>query len=276
MANTKPPLASFAPDLLAGQVAFVAGGTSGINLEIAKAFAALGAKVAVASRKIDKVNSARAEISGDALGFAVDVRDYAAVQDALAQTAAAFGPLTTVVSGAAGNFVAPAAAMSANAFKTVIDIDLLGTFNVFRAAFDVAEKPGCSMIAISAPQSMSPYFGQAHVCAAKAGIDMLTRALAMEWGASGVRVNAIIPGPIDGTEGMARLAPNPAIRAITERSTALKRFGEKSDIAAMAAFLASPAARYVTGAIMACDGGQLLSGGGALSPEVFFGSGGTS
>jgi NAD(P)-dependent dehydrogenase (short-subunit alcohol dehydrogenase family) len=270
------PLAAFAPNLLSGGSAFVAGGTSGINLAIAGALKQAGARVAVMSRKPDNVRAA-IELLGDAaLGFAADVRDFDAVSAAMREAAEKHGPLSIVVSGAAGNFVAPAAAMSANAFKTVVDIDLLGTFNVLRAAFDVARKPGCVMINISAPQASAPFAGQAHVCAAKAGIDMLTRVLALEWGPAGVRVNAIVPGPIDGTEGMARLAPTPQARRVVERSTALRRYGSKDDVAAMAVLLASPAAAYVTGAILACDGGQMLTGGGALSPDAFSAAQGSS
>lgn len=258
----------FADNLLAGHAAFVAGGTSGINLAIAKAYAAAGAKVAVLSRKPEKVEAAVAEIGHGAIGFAADVRESDAVHAAMRSAADAFGPLSIVVSGAAGNFIAPAAQMSANAFRTVVEIDLIGTFNVLRAAYDVARKPGCRMINISAPQSTAPYWGQAHVCSAKAAIDMLTRALALEWGPEGICVNAIVPGPIDGTEGMARLAPTPQARRIAESATALGRFGTTRDIAEMALFLASDAGRYVTGAILNCDGGQTLSGGGAFSPAV--------
>ncbi len=253
---------------LAGRAAFVAGGTSGINLAIAHAFAAEGARVAVMSRKQDKVDAAVAALGPGAIGFPADVRDYESVAGALAAAARAHGAPSIIVSGAAGNFIAPAAAMSANAFKKVVDIDLIGTFNVLRAAYEIAAKPGASMINISAPQSSAPFFGQAHVCAAKAGIDMLTRVLALEWGGAGVRVNAIVPGPIDETEGMARLAPSPEMRRAVEASTALGRFGTKAEVAAMAVFLASNAASYVTGAILACDGGQSLTGGAALSPAA--------
>jgi hypothetical protein len=261
---------SFAPDLLAGKAVFVAGGTSGINLAIARAYAAHGARVAVLSRKPEKVEAATAEIGHGAIGFAADVRDFEAVSTAMKAAADALGPLDIIVSGAAGNFIAPAAALSANGFRTVVDIDLLGTFHVFRAGFDVAAKPGASLIAISAPQASAPYFGQAHVCAAKAGIDMLVKCLALEWGAIGIRVNSLVPGPIDGTEGMARLAPSPEMRKIAEGATALGRFGTTDDTNALALFLASEAARYVTGAILAVDGGQMLAGNASFSPSNMF------
>lgn len=261
--------ATFRADLLRGKTAFIAGGTSGINFGIAKSLGVLGARVAVLSRSQDKVTAAVTALEaagGTAKGFAADVRTYDQVTAALKATAADWGPLDIIISGAAGNFIAPAAKLSANAFKTVVDIDLLGTFNVLRAGYEVCRKPGCSMINISAPQSTEAYWGQAHVSAAKAGIDMLTRSLAAEWGPEGIRVNAIVPGPIGGTEGMARLAPTPAAVQAAEAGVPLRRFGTTDDIAATAIFLSSPAANYVTGGIFYCDGGVVLSGTTALSP----------
>lgn len=260
----------FVADLLKGQSAFVAGGTSGINLAIAEAFARAGATVAVLSRRQDKVDAAVARLSefGAAVGYAADVRDYAAVEAALKAFRGAAGPVDIVVSGAAGNFVAPASAISSNGFRTVLEIDLLGTFHVLRAAYGVLRKPGARLISISAPQSTAVAFGQSHVAAAKAGIDMLTRSLAVEWGGEGVRVNAIVPGPIDGTEGMSRLAPTPAIRRAVERTVPLGRFGSLEEVADLALFLASDAARYMTGTVTYCDGGQVLTMGGAMSPAA--------
>ncbi|HXL67635.1 MAG TPA: SDR family oxidoreductase, partial [Xanthobacteraceae bacterium] len=101
---------------------------------------------------------------------------------------------------------------------------------------------------------------QAHVCAAKAGVDMLTRVLAIEWGGDGIRVNSIIPGPIEDTEGMARLAPSAEIRAAAQKSLPLRRFGTKAEVAELALFLASPMAAYITGAIVPVDGGLTASG----------------
>src|SRR6185437_7809616 len=202
----------FRENLLAGKAAVVAGASSGINLQIATRFAQAGARVAIFSRSEEKIQAAAAGIralGGEATGFAQDVRDYAGVAATLASAATAYGPFDIVVSGAAGNFVAPALGMSANGFRTVVDIDLNGTFNVFRACYDLLKRPGASLIAITAGQAVNPSMFQAHVCAAKAGINQLIRVLAMEWGPTGVRVNGISPGPIANTEGMARLAPTP-------------------------------------------------------------------
>jgi NAD(P)-dependent dehydrogenase (short-subunit alcohol dehydrogenase family) len=153
--------------------------------------------------------------------------------------------------------------MSANGFKAVVDIDLLGTFNTCRAVFEHLRRPGASIINISATQAFIPMPMQAHVCAAKAGVDMLTKCLAIEWGPEGVRVNSIAPGAVDDTEGMRRLAPTPEIRKQFTRSIPLQRFATKDEIADLALFLSSDAAMFITGAVVVCDGGQSLAGFGA-------------
>lgn len=257
-------MSAFKDGLLNGKVAFVAGGTSGINLGIATRMAELGAKVAVAGRDPEKAQRAAAGIGRGAVGYSTDVRDYAATRAVMEQIVNAWGPMDIVVSGAAGNFLSPAAGLSANGFKTVVDIDLLGTFNVFRGCYDLIQKPGASLIAITAGQAVNPMMMQIHACAAKAGINQVIRVMAMEWGPEGVRVNGISPGPIAGTEGMARLAPNPEVtKALTGRIP-LRRFGEISEIAESAVFLCSESAAYITGTILDCEGGSQL--GDARSP----------
>ena len=252
-----------------GKSVFVAGGTSGINLGIAEGFARAGAKVGVISRSPDKVAAAVETLKahgGEAAGASVDVRKSDDLLAAIKEVHGGIGDFDVVVSGAAGNFPAPALGMSTNGFKSVVDIDLLGTFNVLRHAFEFMTKPGCSVINVSAPQAWTPTPFQVHVCAAKAGVDMVTKVLAMEWGAMGVRVNSIAPGPIDDTEGMARLAPSPEAKEHTRKSVPLQRFGTKDDIANAALFLGSDLASYVTGAVMVVDGGWALGGSSAFMP----------
>ena len=248
---------AFKDGLLAGKVAFIAGGTSGINLGIAKRLAGLGAKVAVVGRNPEKAKNAAASIGPDALGLSADVRDYAAIRGALEHVVGEFGKLDIVVSGAAGNFLAPAVGMSANAFRTVVDIDLNGTFNVFRACHDLLNTPGASLIAITAPQAVNASAMQIHACAAKAGINQAVRVLALEWGPD-IRVNAISPGPIAGTEGMIRLAPGATADGGHQEHIALKRWGRIEEVAESAVFLCSASASYVTGIILDCDGGSSL------------------
>jgi NAD(P)-dependent dehydrogenase (short-subunit alcohol dehydrogenase family) len=251
----------FRDRLLAGKTAFVTGGGSGIGQRMAERFAEHGAKVMLVGRKQEKLDAAQSAIlssGGTASTASVDVRDYAAVEAALQKTRDQFGEIDILVCGAAGNFPAPVLGMSANGFKAVIDIDLLGTFNTCRAAYAHLRKPGATIISISASHASMPIANQSHVCAAKAGVDLLTRTLAVEWGPAGIRANCITPGPTDDTEGMRRLAPTPEIRRKVEDAVPLRRFGTKDELADLALFLCSDAAAYITGAIYVCDGGQSL------------------
>jgi NAD(P)-dependent dehydrogenase (short-subunit alcohol dehydrogenase family) len=253
----------FEKKVLDGKTAVITGGGSGINLSIAKRFAEHGARVALIGRTREKLDAATVEIrdaGGVASGHPADVRDYDALAGAITSAREAHGEIDLVVCGAAGNFPAPALGMSANAFKSVVDIDLLGTFNTCRAVFEHLRRPGASIINISAMQAFTPMPMQAHVCAAKAGVDMLTKCLAIEWGPEGVRVNSIAPGAVDETEGMRRLAPTPEIRKQFTRTVPLQRFATKDEIADLALFLCSDAARFITGAVVVCDGGQSLAG----------------
>jgi NAD(P)-dependent dehydrogenase (short-subunit alcohol dehydrogenase family) len=255
---------AFRPDLYAGKVVFITGGSSGINLRLAETFGRFGAKVAINGRNKDKLEAAVASLRGlgiTAEGYAADVRESAPLTAAIEACHAAWGPLDVLVCGAAGNFPAPAAAMSTNGFKAVIDIDVVGTFNACKAAFERLRQPGSCVINISAPQAGVAFPLQAHVCAAKAGVDMLTRTLAIEWGGVGIRVNSIWPGPIDETEGMQRLAGDPEMRKKVETLMPLGRLGTKDDVAQLALFLGSDAASYCTGGIYTVDGGMSLIGG---------------
>ena len=200
-----------------------------------------------------------AQLGSNARGYASDVRHYESLAHALLTARDTFGEIDVLICGAAGNFPAPALGMSANAFKSVMDIDVLGTFNACRAAFEHLRKPGASIINISAGQAFRAMPLQSHVCAAKAGVDMLTRTLALEWGPAGVRVNSIVPGAVNDTEGMRRLAPNPAMREAVLSKIALGRMAAKDDIANLCLFLASDAASYITGSILVCDGGLSLA-----------------
>lgn len=240
----------------------VFGGTSGINLGIADGFARSGARVSVASRKQENIDAAVRVLrihGNDVLGLQADVRDFESVGRAFEAAHQAFGPIDVLVSGAAGNFLADFNALSPNGFKVVIDIDLNGTFHVLRQAFPYLRRPGASVINITAPQASVPIRGQVHVCAAKAGVDQVTRVLALEWGGEGIRVNAISPGLIKGTGGMQRLTPS---EVDSEKQLApivpLGRLGAPEDIANLAMFLSSQQASYISGAIVPCDGGGAI------------------
>ena len=246
----------------------VIGGTSGINRGIAELFATHGAKVAVASRKKEKVDdtvAALQQLGAEAIGFVADVREPEQLEAGLKTVHDRFGDFDVVISGAAGNFPALANDLSANAFKSVIDIDLRGTFHVMKAVYPLLRKPGACVVNISAPQAFIPMKAQAHVCAAKAGVDMITRTLALEWGTAGIRINSIVPGPIEGTEGMARLAPDEKVRGMVARSVPLGRLGRPEDIGNACLFLASPLGSYVSGAIIPVDGGWSQNSCGGMS-----------
>jgi NAD(P)-dependent dehydrogenase (short-subunit alcohol dehydrogenase family) len=256
---------TFAPNLLAGKHAFITGGTRGINLSIAHRFASAGAKVTVIGRDAERAANAEQQLrdaGATALALTADVRDFAALDATIKKAVETHGAIDVLVCGAAGNFPAPAAAMSSNGFKAVVEIDLVGAFHACRAAFPHLTKPGACVTFISANQAYLPAMLQSHVCAAKAGVDMMMKALAMEWGGSGVRLNSIAPGPIADTEGMARLASTPEARSAAEKRVPLGRFGTKEEVAGVALFLASPAAAYITGAVIAMDGGFGLGGFG--------------
>lgn len=258
----------FRDRLLEGKVAFLTGSSSGIGLGIAEAFAEHGAKVVLNGRNAEKLAAAREGIvsrGGVAEIAPCDVRQYDALAAVFAETRARWGEIDILVCGAAGNFPAPVTGMSANGFKAVIDIDLLGTFNACRAAYEHLRKPGASILSISANHASVPYPFQAHVCAAKAGIERLAQVLALEWGPEGIRSNLINPGPIDDTEGMRRLAPTPEAREATIKAVPLGRMGTKADIANLALFLSSDAAGFISGGVYHCDGAQGLLGARAFS-----------
>lgn len=261
---------TFAKDALAGRVALITGGGSGIGLGIAKALGACGAKLVIASRNIERLDAAVAELTAsgvDAIAVQADVRSFENVQQAVAKAVEHFGSLDIVVANAAGNFVVPAAEMSPNAFRTVIDIDLNGTFFCARASYEAlkASKFGGRFLAISTTRALEGWPGCAHAGAAKAGIMSLIRTLAGEWGVDGIRCNTIAPGAIGDTEGTKRIYEDQGRAAHQLSSIPLGAFGKTSDIAQAAVYLCSDAGSYVTGADLVVDGGRNRSRAGGIA-----------
>ncbi len=248
--------------ILNGRVAFVTGGGTGITGGVARALAEAGASVALVSRNMDHLGPAAQAINdagGKAIAVAVDVRQPEEVEKAVAQTVEQLGKIDIVVNGAAGNFLCAAEELSPNGFGTVVDIDLKGTFNVCRATFAQLKEHRGQILNISATLHYLGTPMQLHVSAAKAGVDALTRNLAVEWGRYGIRVNAIAPGPIEDTEGMKRLVPEPVKQRLL-KGVPIGRFGRIADIEKAALFICSDAASFINGVVLVVDGGHWLTG----------------
>ncbi len=252
---------TFTEDALAGRVAVITGGGSGIGFGIAKALAAAGARLVLASRNEERLAGAVKEIQAtgaEAVAVQADVRKFEDVEAVVQKAVDTFGAVDIMIANAAGNFVVPAAEMSPNAWKTVIDIDLNGTFYCARAAYPALKesKFGGRFIAISTTRALEGWPGCAHAGAAKAGIMSLIRTLTGEWGKDGIRCNTIAPGAIGDTEGVKRIYEDAGRREHELSSIPLGEFGKTADIANAAVFLCSDAGAYVAGADLVVDGGR--------------------
>jgi peroxisomal 2,4-dienoyl-CoA reductase len=253
----------FRADLLQGKVALVTGGATGLGLEIARVFGSHGARVAICSRKEANLQASVAALQREGVEAAYgvcDVRRPDEVTAVIEEVVRKFSQLDIVVNNAAGNFPVPISGLSPNGFKAVVDIDLLGTFNVSKAAYELwLHDHGGAVVNISAAIQYRGMALQAHVASAKAGIDALSRACAIEWGPDSVRVNVVAPGAMSGTEGVKRIAGDDQRRST---QNPLQRAGSTTEVAEAVLFLASDAASYVTGATLVVDGGGWLTASG--------------
>ncbi|XP_018416825.1 PREDICTED: peroxisomal 2,4-dienoyl-CoA reductase isoform X2 [Nanorana parkeri] len=254
----------YSPVLLQGRVAFITGGGSGIGFRIAEIFMRHGCDTVIVSRNLPKLKEAAEKLQvatgRRCLAVAGDVRQPQTLVDAADEALRTFSRIDILVNNAAGNFLCPASSLSFNAFKTVFDIDTMGTFNASKIVFErYFRDHGGVIINITATLSYKGQVLQVHAGSAKAAIDAMTKHLAVEWGPSKVRVNSLAPGPIVGTEGMRRLGGAAAEAAGVWNNIPLQRPGNKTEIAHGALFLASPLAAYVTGTTLVMDGGSWMT-----------------
>jgi len=259
----------FASDLLKDKVLVVTGGGSGLGAEMARRFAALGAHSVVMARKLDRLEKVAGEIhaaGGKATALACDVRDAAGVAAAADEIEKKLGRVDGLVNNAAGNFLAASEDLSANGFRTIVDIVLNGTFHCTQAFGKkmIARGKGAIVNIVTTYAWMGSAFVLPSACA-KAGVLALTRSLAVEWASYGIRLNAIAPGPVPTEGAFSRLMPDPAFEEQARNRVPLKRFGTPREIADAAVFLLCDGAGYVTGDCLTVDGGEWLRNGGEFS-----------
>ncbi|KAE8271859.1 hypothetical protein A4X09_0g487 [Tilletia walkeri] len=292
----------FKDDIFKGKVLFCTGGGSGICYKIVERMMRHGADAAIVGRKADRLSAAAKDLEKAVPGRKCiatpgDVRKVDDLAAAVKKTVETFGRIDFVIAGAAGNFLAPIEGISSNAFRTVQEIDLVGTYNTIKATLDELKKSHGAYIHISATLHYYGLAWQGPASAAKAGVDSLSATTAIgecsllrhpnssdpstcsppaqppcrllddspspELGPWGIRSNVIAPGPIAGTEGLERLTPKGAQESLAAM-VPMQRVGQKDDIANAAVFLFSPAASYVTGTKLVVDGGAWQTAGAWL------------
>ena len=253
---------TFQAGLFDGKVAFISGGGTGIGAGIARGLGRLGARVAIASRKPEHIEPAAAgltaELGHEVLGLTMDLRDRNATARAVDATLARFGRIDVLVNNGGGQFLSPAAAIRPNGFDAVIQTNLVGTWNLTRAVADATMlQHGGAILNITMLTNVFP--GMAHSVAARAGVEAMTRTLAVEWAAAGIRLNCLAPGYVN-SSGLRNYPPDSGLIESMVSRVPLKRLATVAEIADFATFLLSPAATYCTGQTYVVDGGKSLWG----------------
>lgn len=251
---------------LEGQVAIITGGGTGIGYGIAQELGRLGARVVLASRGVERLGAAVAELAAngvEALAVQTDIRDPGQVDELVRQTLERFGQVDILVNNAAGNFVVEAEKLSVNGFNAVVGIVLHGTFHCSRAVGleMIRGGRGGRILNLVAAYAWTGGPMTLHSAVAKGGVVAMTRTLAVEWAKHGIRVNALCPGPVDTEQSRAQLWAAPEIRERLLRTVPTGRFGTVEEVAQAASYLVSPYADFINGEVLVIDGGEWLGKG---------------
>jgi NAD(P)-dependent dehydrogenase (short-subunit alcohol dehydrogenase family) len=260
----------FQEDMLKGQTILITGGGSGLGLAMAERLGGLGARIGICGRRAEVLEAAKAKIEaagGEAAWATCDVRDPAQVDKAVAELEAKIGNFDGLINNAAGNFLSPAEDLSYNAFNSVVQIVLYGSFNTTQALGRRWIERGAKKHHVLSIITTYAWMGSAFVlpsACAKAGVLAMARSLAIEWATYGIRFNTIAPGPFPTEGAFSRLMP-PGVHQQMEQANPLGRFGEPHELADLAAYLFSPMATYINGETVTIDGGEWLRHGQEFS-----------
>jgi NAD(P)-dependent dehydrogenase (short-subunit alcohol dehydrogenase family) len=258
----------FTSDLLKSKRILITGGGTGLGKGMAGRFLELGATVYICGRREEVLKATAAELSakGPIYAIACDVRRLEAVEQMI-DSLWKEGPLDILVNNAAGNFIARSEELSPNAWQSVINIVLMGTLHCTLVCGRRWLKSAHKGTVLSISATYAPV-GSAYVvpsAVSKAGVEALTRSLAVEWGNRGIRMNAIAPGPIPTQGAFSRVLPHPSLESVALERNPLQRFGTVEELANLAAFLVSDGSGYINGEVIRMDGGELLQGAGEFS-----------